>query len=264
MGIRDRRVSRPSGADPSTGTGATACGCNQGAAVYRSQARVPTTQAGLASERQYRSPHHDQSGLGANLQTTAGRGTSGSDHDRCWPHGWTRTWNTRSPSTCRSECPGAHTLRPGDYGDISGGNVWQSARQFRDAGVPAELVQLCSNGEPPTPIAQRVFNTDTALAARIGAPGYVFRFSPRCQVFERPNPLRFRVLALRHTLPLSFVRNHTRTCSERGDQATRMRSFRGSCESHHAFAPSALEMKRPTGSLNLSLNLRTCSTVRFL
>ncbi len=31
--------------------------------------------------------------------------------------------------------------QPGYYGDISGGNVWQSARQFREAGVPDELIQ---------------------------------------------------------------------------------------------------------------------------
>ena len=31
--------------------------------------------------------------------------------------------------------------QPGYYGDISGGKVWESARQFRDAGVPAALVQ---------------------------------------------------------------------------------------------------------------------------
>ncbi len=31
--------------------------------------------------------------------------------------------------------------QPGYYGDISGGNVWQSAKQFRDAGVPPALVQ---------------------------------------------------------------------------------------------------------------------------
>ena len=31
--------------------------------------------------------------------------------------------------------------QPGSYGDISGGKVWESARQFREAGVPAELVQ---------------------------------------------------------------------------------------------------------------------------
>jgi hypothetical protein len=31
--------------------------------------------------------------------------------------------------------------QPGYYGDISGGNVWQSAKQFRDAGVPAALVK---------------------------------------------------------------------------------------------------------------------------
>jgi len=30
---------------------------------------------------------------------------------------------------------------PGTYGDISGGKVWESAKQFREAGVPAELVQ---------------------------------------------------------------------------------------------------------------------------
>jgi hypothetical protein len=27
------------------------------------------------------------------------------------------------------------------YGDISGGRVWEAAQQFRDAGVPVELVQ---------------------------------------------------------------------------------------------------------------------------
>lgn len=31
--------------------------------------------------------------------------------------------------------------QPGYYGDISGGNVWQSAKEFRDAGVPATLVK---------------------------------------------------------------------------------------------------------------------------
>jgi hypothetical protein len=31
--------------------------------------------------------------------------------------------------------------QPGAYGDISGGKVWESAREFRDAGVPAELVK---------------------------------------------------------------------------------------------------------------------------
>ena len=31
--------------------------------------------------------------------------------------------------------------QPGYYGDISGGKVWESAKQFRDAGVPAALVQ---------------------------------------------------------------------------------------------------------------------------
>ena len=31
--------------------------------------------------------------------------------------------------------------RPGNYGDVSGGKVWEAARQFRDAGVAAELVQ---------------------------------------------------------------------------------------------------------------------------
>ncbi len=31
--------------------------------------------------------------------------------------------------------------QPGYYGDISGGKVWESARQFSEAGVPADLVQ---------------------------------------------------------------------------------------------------------------------------
>ena len=31
--------------------------------------------------------------------------------------------------------------QPGYYGDISGGKVWQSAKEFRDAGVPPELVK---------------------------------------------------------------------------------------------------------------------------
>jgi len=31
--------------------------------------------------------------------------------------------------------------QPGGYGDISGGKVWESARQFREAGVPPELIQ---------------------------------------------------------------------------------------------------------------------------
>ena len=31
--------------------------------------------------------------------------------------------------------------QPSSYGDISGGKVWESAREFRDAGVPADLVQ---------------------------------------------------------------------------------------------------------------------------
>ena len=31
--------------------------------------------------------------------------------------------------------------QPGMYGDISGGKVWEAAGEFRDAGVPAELVQ---------------------------------------------------------------------------------------------------------------------------
>jgi hypothetical protein len=31
--------------------------------------------------------------------------------------------------------------QPGAYGDISGGKVWESAREFRDAGVPTELVK---------------------------------------------------------------------------------------------------------------------------
>jgi len=31
--------------------------------------------------------------------------------------------------------------QPGYYGDISGGNAWQSAKEFRDAGVPPALVK---------------------------------------------------------------------------------------------------------------------------
>ena len=31
--------------------------------------------------------------------------------------------------------------QPGNYGDISGGKVWEASKQFRDAGVPAELVR---------------------------------------------------------------------------------------------------------------------------
>ncbi len=31
--------------------------------------------------------------------------------------------------------------QPSSYGDISGGKVWESAREFREAGVPADLVQ---------------------------------------------------------------------------------------------------------------------------
>ena len=31
--------------------------------------------------------------------------------------------------------------QPSNYGDISGGKVWEASRQFRDAGVPPELVQ---------------------------------------------------------------------------------------------------------------------------
>jgi len=35
-----------------------------------------------------------------------------------------------------------HAYTPsGTYGDISGGKVWEAAQQFREAGVPAELVQ---------------------------------------------------------------------------------------------------------------------------
>ena len=65
---------------PPTGTGATAGGCDQGVAIVRSPARSRQPQAGLAAERQHRSPHHDQPGVGAHLQTAAGRGTPGSDH----------------------------------------------------------------------------------------------------------------------------------------------------------------------------------------
>ena len=31
--------------------------------------------------------------------------------------------------------------QPGTYGDISGGKVWEAAKQFRDAGVAPELVK---------------------------------------------------------------------------------------------------------------------------
>jgi hypothetical protein len=31
--------------------------------------------------------------------------------------------------------------QPGNYGDISGGKVWEASKQFRDAGVPAELLR---------------------------------------------------------------------------------------------------------------------------
>jgi len=47
--------------------------------------------------------------------------------------------------------------------------------------------------------------------------GYVFRLAPCLQLLQRPDNLRFCVPALR-LLPLSFVRNHTRTCSESGEQ----------------------------------------------
>jgi len=36
--------------------------------------------------------------------------------------------------------PNAYTP-PRSYGDISGGKVWEAARQFRDAGVGADLVR---------------------------------------------------------------------------------------------------------------------------
>jgi len=37
--------------------------------------------------------------------------------------------------------PPQNYTAPHKYGDVSGGKVWESARQFRDAGVSAELVQ---------------------------------------------------------------------------------------------------------------------------